>query len=139
MAQYYLDIETTGLDPEIDQIITIQYQELENAALNLGASPIRVFLTISLPLAWRNIVSGLIMMFARGMSEFGAIVIVAYHPMTAPVLIYERFNQFGLSYARLVSVIFILAALAVFVLLRMISVGRRSEKSSLVKSDSNNA
>ncbi len=29
MAQHYLDIETTGLDPEIDQIITIQYQELD--------------------------------------------------------------------------------------------------------------
>ncbi|MDE0089762.1 MAG: hypothetical protein OXP12_00115 [Thaumarchaeota archaeon] len=29
MATYYLDIETTGLDPRTDKIITIQYQELE--------------------------------------------------------------------------------------------------------------
>lgn len=94
---------------------------LEKAALNLGASPIRVFFTISIPLAWRNIVSGLIMMFARGMSEFGAVVIVAYHPMVTPVLIFERFGAFGLKYARPVSVIFICVSLVVFLVLRFLS------------------
>ena len=96
-------------------------ERLEKAAANLGASPIRVFFTVSLPLAGRSIVSGLIMMFARGMSEFGAVVIVAYHPMITPVLIYERFTAFGLKYARPVSVLFILISLAVFVLLRIVS------------------
>ena len=94
---------------------------LENAALSLGASPSRVFFTISLPLAWRNIVSGLILMFARGMSEFGAIAIVAYHPMVTPVLIYERFGSFGLKYARPVSVLFILISLTVFIFLRLLA------------------
>ncbi len=94
---------------------------LEKAALNLGASSLRVFFTISLPLAWRNIVSGLILMFARGMSEFGAVVIVAYHPMITPVLIYERFGAFGLKYARPVSVLFIGICLLVFVILRLLS------------------
>ena len=28
MPHYYLDIETTGLDPKIDQILTIQYQKI---------------------------------------------------------------------------------------------------------------
>ena len=91
---------------------------LEKAALTLGASPTRVFFTISLPLAWRNILSGLILMFARGMSEFGAVIVVAYHPMITPVLIYERFGAFGLKYARPVSVLFILISLSVFILLR---------------------
>lgn len=95
--------------------------KLEKAALNLGASPSRVFFTISLPLAWRSIVSGMIMMWARGMSEFGAVVIVAYHPMIAPVLIYERFGAFGLAYARPVAVVFICVCLLFFVLLRMLS------------------
>ena len=94
---------------------------LEKAAMNMGASPLRVFFTISLPLAWKNIVSGLILMFARGMSEFGAVVIIAYHPMVTPVLIYERFNSFGLAYARPVSVIFILVSLSFFILLRLLS------------------
>ncbi len=96
-------------------------ERLEKAALNLGASPARVFFTISLPLAWKSIVSGLIMMFARGMSEFGAVIIVAYNPMITPVLIFERFGSFGLKYARPVSVIFIAVCLAVFILVRLIA------------------
>ena len=96
-------------------------ERTERAALTLGASPSRVFFTISLPLARRNIISGLILMFARGMSEFGAVIVVAYHPMITPVLIYERFGAFGLKYARPVSVLFILISLSLFIALRMLS------------------
>ncbi len=99
-------------------------ERLEKAALNLGASPLRVFFTISLPLAWKSVLSGIILMWARGMSEFGAVVIVAYHPMISPILIYERFSSFGLKYARPVSVLFLLVCLAVFILLRLLS-GRK--------------
>jgi len=100
-------------------------ERLEKAALTLGASRSRVFFTISLPLAWRSIMTGFVMMFARGMSEFGAVVIVAYHPMIAPVLIYELFSSFGLKYARPASVLFIIVALAVFILLRLISLKKK--------------
>lgn len=102
-------------------------ERLEKAALNLGASQSRVFFTISLPLAWRSIITGFVMMFARGMSEFGAVVIIAYHPMIAPVLIYERFSSFGLTYARPAAVIFIIVALSVFIALRLVTF-RKKEK-----------
>jgi len=92
---------------------------LEKAALTLGAPPLRVFLRVSVPLAWRSIVSGLILMFARGMSEFGAVIVIAYHPMITPVLIYERFTSFGLKYAQPVAVIFILIVLLIFLVLRL--------------------
>lgn len=95
--------------------------KLERAALNLGASPWRVFYTIALPLAWRPILSGLILMWARGMSEFGAVIIIAYHPITTPVLIWERFNTFGLQYARPVSLLFICICLAFFIAFRLLS------------------
>lgn len=94
---------------------------LEQLALNLGASPARVFFRISLPLAWRGILTGLIMMWARGMSEFGAVVIVAYYPMTTPVMIYERFTSFGLRYATPVAVIFIVITLFFFIAMRLLS------------------
>jgi molybdate/tungstate transport system permease protein len=66
------------------------------------------------------------MMFARGMSEFGAVVIIAYHPMIAPVLIYERFNTYGLRSARPAAIIFILVALFFFVLFRTLATERRT-------------
>jgi molybdate/tungstate transport system permease protein len=96
-------------------------ERLEKAAMTLGASSARVFFTISLPLAKRAVLTGFIMMFARGLSEFGAVIIVAYHPMITPILIYERFTAFGLSYARDAAVVFLVVCLAVFILLRLIS------------------
>jgi len=92
---------------------------LERAAETLGAGQFTVFREISLPLAKRSVISGLVLMFARGMSEFGAVVIVAYHPMTTPVLIFDRFNSFGLDYARPVAAIFIVITLLIFVILRI--------------------
>lgn len=104
-------------------------RRLEKAALNLGASPARVFLTISVPLAWRSILSGLILMWARGMSEFGAVLVITYHPMITPVLIYERFTSFGLKYARPVSIVFVAMCLVLFVVFRALSQGRiRAER-----------
>ncbi|PKO96626.1 MAG: molybdenum ABC transporter permease [Bacteroidetes bacterium HGW-Bacteroidetes-7] len=94
-------------------------QRLERAAETLGASPFKVFTKISLPLAKRSVVSGMVLMFARGMSEFGAIVIVAYHPMTTPVLIFDRFNSFGLDYARPVAAIFIVVTVIIFLIMRV--------------------
>jgi len=102
-------------------------EKLEKAALNLGASNTKVFFSISVPLAWRSITTGFVMMFARGMSEFGAIVIIAYHPMVAPVLIYERFSSFGLNYARPASVFFILIALLFLITLRLLSLKRKEK------------
>ena len=95
----------------------------EQTAKLMGAGRSRVFFTISLPLAWRHILSGIIQMFARGMSEFGAVVVVAYHPMITPVLIYERFAAYGLKYAEPVAVLFILICLIFFVILRKIGLG----------------
>lgn len=95
--------------------------ELEKAAQNLGASNLSVFFKITLPLAWRGILTGFTMMWARGMSEFGAVVIVAYHPMVTPVLIWDRFASFGLKYATPVAVIFIAVTLSFFVLMRLLS------------------
>ncbi len=96
-------------------------ERLEKAALNLGASPWRVFFTISLPMAKKSILTGLSMMWARGLSEFGAVIIIAYHPMVTPILIWERFASFGLTYARPVAAVFVIICLVVFVIMRILS------------------
>jgi molybdate/tungstate transport system permease protein len=65
--------------------------------------------------------SGAAMMWGRAISEFGAVVILAYHPRIVPVLVYERFSGFGLSSATPVAVWLILSSLLVFVALRLLA------------------
>ena len=96
-------------------------ERLEKAARSLGASPWRVFFTISLPMAWRDILSGMVLMWARGISEFGAVIIIAYHPMTTPVMVFQRFNDYGLAYARSVAVLLIVICVAIFVVVRLLA------------------
>jgi molybdate/tungstate transport system permease protein len=59
-------------------------------------------------------------MWARGMSAFGAVMILAYHPRIAPVLVFERFQGFGLAAAQPVAARIVLAALLAFGLLRAV-------------------
>lgn len=95
--------------------------KLENAARTLGAGKWRTFFTISVPLAWKGIVSGMVLMWSRGISEFGAVVIIAYHPMTTPVMVFKRFNDFGLSHARAIAVLLIGVCVLLFIFLRIFS------------------
>lgn len=94
--------------------------KLEKVARTLGASAWMSFCKVSLPLASKSIATGAIMMWARGISEFGAVVIIAYHPMVASILVYERFESYGLDYARPVAVLLILVCLIIFISLRVI-------------------
>ena len=51
--------------------------ELENTARTLGASPMKVFWTITLPLAYRGVIGGTILGFSKSLGEFGATIMVA--------------------------------------------------------------
>jgi molybdate/tungstate transport system permease protein len=96
---------------------------LERVSRSLGAGPGATFFRVTLPLCSRSMLVGMIMCMARALSEFGAVVIVAYHPMIAPVLMFERFTAYGLKYSQPVAVILILVSLVFFVLLRLLSRG----------------
>jgi molybdate transport system permease protein len=51
--------------------------QLEDAARSLGVGEWALFLRVSLPLAWRGILAGLLLAFARALGEFGATLMVA--------------------------------------------------------------
>ena len=51
--------------------------QLEDAARTLGIRELAVFFRVSLPLAWRGILAGLLLAFARALGEFGATLMVA--------------------------------------------------------------
>ncbi|WP_461208237.1 ABC transporter permease [Desulfocurvus sp. DL9XJH121] len=101
---------------------------LEKVSRSLGASPGATFFRITLPLSWRYLLVGMIMCMARALSEFGAIIIVAYHPMVAPVLMYERFTAYGLKYSQPVAVLLIVISMLFFLFLRVVAQPR--ERSS---------
>jgi len=94
---------------------------LENVSRSLGASLTSTFFRITFPLAWRSVIVGLILCMARSISEFGAVIIVAYHPMVAPVMIYERFTAYGLKYSQPVAVLLIAVSFILFIGLRLFS------------------
>ncbi len=96
-------------------------EKLEYAAMNLGANPRQVFFKISLPLSKQSVFSGLMLMFSRGISEFGAVIMLAYFPTITPILIYERFTSFGLIYARPVAVIFVIICLSFFLIFYLLT------------------
>ena len=49
-------------------------RRLEHAAATLGAGPLRVFFSITLPLAWPGVVAGAVLAFAKALGEFGATI-----------------------------------------------------------------
>ncbi len=51
--------------------------QLEDAARILGLGEAAVFFRVSLPLAWRGVLAGLLLSFARALGEFGATLMVA--------------------------------------------------------------
>ncbi len=67
--------------PFLVRTVRLAFEEinprLEQVARTLGASPARVFTTITLPLATRGMVAGAVWAFARALGEFGATILVA--------------------------------------------------------------
>ena len=55
------------------------------------------------------------MMWARGISEFGAVVILTYYPMVTPTLIYQRFESYGLAEAIPVAALLIIVCAFIFI------------------------
>jgi molybdate transport system permease protein len=50
---------------------------LEQIAATLGASPLRIFFVITMPLAYKGIVAGALLAFSRALGEFGATILLA--------------------------------------------------------------
>lgn len=96
---------------------------MEKVARTLGSGSFRTFFVITLPLALRSIVVGSIMTWARAISEFGSVIVLAYYPMIAPTLIYQRFLNFGLSSSKPVAVILISVCLILFITVRLLLKG----------------
>ena len=96
----------------------------EAVARTLGDSAWAAFRRITLPLSFRGLTAAAVVMWARAVSEFGAIVILTYNPKVASVLSYDRFTTLGLRGALPVAAVLVLLAVLPIVALRAL---RRDE------------
>ncbi len=98
----------------------------EEAARTLGRGELSIFLTVAIPLAWRGILAGIALAFARAMGEFGATLMVAGNipgrTQTASIAIYDAVQAFRLSDAHTLALI--LSVVSGLVLLAITRLGR---------------
>ncbi|MCT8136530.1 molybdate ABC transporter permease subunit [Anaerobacillus sp. CMMVII] len=91
---------------------------LVNAARVLGRTELNIFLTIIIPLAWRGIVAGITLGFARALGDFGTTLMVAgsipNKTMTMPIAIYDALLAGNRDLANIL--VFIMTAVSLTVL-----------------------
>jgi len=94
-------------------------KRLEHVSRSLGASPLRTFRSISLPLALPGILAGCVLTWSRAISEAGAVMLIAYHPFTISTLVNDRFNQFGTEEAAPIAALLVIVCLFIFLALHL--------------------
>ncbi|MEO8622054.1 MAG: ABC transporter permease [bacterium] len=95
----------------------------EDVARTLGDTPWQAVRRVTLPLAGRGLLAAAVVMWARAVSEFGAIVILTYNPKVASVLSYDRFTAFGLDAALPVAAVLVILAMIPLLVLRLLRAG----------------
>ena len=102
--------------------------QLENAGRVLGLSEAAVFFRVTLPLAWRGILAGTLLAFARSLGEFGATLMVAGsipgRTQTLSVAVYEAVQAGQDGVANVLVAITSLACIAVLLLAGRLLPGR---------------
>jgi molybdate transport system permease protein len=93
--------------------------QFEQAARVLGVAPFGVFLRVTLPLAWRGVLGGALLAFARSMGEFGATLMVAGSipgkTQTLSIAVYEAVQAGQDDHANLLVIITSLVCVLVLV------------------------
>ncbi|UPW01460.1 ABC transporter permease [Halorussus gelatinilyticus] len=107
---------------------------VEWAARTLGANRLETFRRVTAPLAWRGVLTGGVLAWARAVSEFGAVAIVAYSvdffylpegetvsAQHAPVFIYNTYLSAGLEESGAVAVLLLALSALIFLLVRTVA------------------
>lgn len=95
--------------------------KMEYVARSLGASRFSVFKEVVLPSALKGILTGCILTWARAVSEFGAVVMLAYYPMTAPVYLDYVYASEGLQAALPITGLLLILAVIALIVFRLVT------------------
>jgi len=102
----------------------------EFIARTLGDTAWTAFRRVTFPLARRGLASAAIVTWARAVSEFGAVVVLAYNPKVVSVLSYDRFTTGGLRAALPVAATLVVVSVVPLVVLRALRYDRSGEVAS---------
>ncbi len=107
--------------------------QLENAARVLGISELAIFFRVTLPLAWRGILAGVLLAFARALGEFGATLMVAGSipgkTQTLSVAVYEAVQAGQDDVANTLVLMVSLVCVTVLLVAGRLAPGRTSNRS----------
>jgi molybdate transport system permease protein len=92
---------------------------LEEVAATLGFGRVARFARVAVPAALPGIAAGILLTWLRAFAEFGATVILAYHPFSLPVFTFVQFDETGLPGTMLPIAAALLAALVVLLLAQL--------------------
>jgi ABC-type Fe3+/spermidine/putrescine transport system ATPase subunit/ABC-type sulfate transport system permease component len=92
---------------------------LEELAATLGHGRVARFARVAVPAALPGIAAGILLTWLRAFAEFGATVILAYHPFSLPVFTFVQFDETGLPGTMLPIAAALLAALALLLLAQL--------------------
>jgi molybdate transport system permease protein len=92
---------------------------LEEVAATLGFGRVARFARVAVPAALPGIAAGILLTWLRAFAEFGATVILAYHPFSLPVFTFVQFDELGLPGTMLPIAAALLAALVVLLLAQL--------------------
>jgi sulfate/thiosulfate transport system permease protein len=90
-------------------------KEVEEAAWSLGASDLQTFIRVIFPPLIPAILTGVALGFARAIGEYGSVVIIAsnipYKDLIAPVLIFQRLEEYDYTGATVIGMVLLLVSL----------------------------
>lgn len=96
-------------------------QTLEHASRSLGKSRWVTAFHVTLPLAGPGLLAGVTLAFARSIGEFGATMMLAYHPRTMPVEIWTSFVSLGLDNAYPIAILLVGIAVVSLLILNTVA------------------
>ena len=95
--------------------------KMEYVARSLGASRFSAFSEVIVPSGLKGILTGCILTWARAVSEFGAVVMLAYYPMTAPVYLDYVYASEGLQAALPITGLLLILAVIALIVFRLVT------------------
>jgi putative spermidine/putrescine transport system permease protein len=106
----FMVLTLTGVIGRIDE-------RLEQAAENLGASPLRAFIEVTLPLSLPGILAGSLLVFALAISAYVTpILLGGFQIMTLPILIYQQISaNFNVGFAAALGIVLLMISLGLVI------------------------